>query len=154
MNNTVPRSKATPTTARWNHEKMKPSFTPPYYDVTSPLRLHQRKSPFNGTPQQNADRLKCCGFWKLELPKTPYRNLLRITTASTTSMINHIQIATPTLKNETPMESKKMAGIVRPRLRKKRTVVGSWGSSSSRSFLVEYQCMAVKSSLPIARVAA
>jgi hypothetical protein len=47
-----------------------------------------------------------------------------------------------------------MAGIVRPRISKKRIVAGSCGSSSSRSFLVKYQCMAVKSSLPTARVAA
>src|SRR5215210_969181 len=89
------------------------------------------------------------GLWS-----KPYRNLLRITTASTVSMINHVQIATPTLKKETPIESKKMAGIMRPRSRKKRTVAGSWGSSSSRLVLVEYQWMAVKSSLPTASVAA
>jgi hypothetical protein len=69
-------------------------------------------------------------------------------------MTNHVQMATLTLKNEKTMESKKMTGIVRPRIRKKRTVAGSWGSPSSRSFLVEYQCMAVNSSLPTARVAA
>ena len=69
-------------------------------------------------------------------------------------MTNHVQMATLTLKKEIPMESKKMVGIVRPRIRKKRTVAGSCGPSSSRSSLVEYQCMAVKSSLPTARVAA
>ena len=46
-------------------------------------------------------------------------------------MTSQLQMATVTLKNEMAMESKKMAGIVRPRLRKKRTVAGSWGSSSS-----------------------
>ena len=40
-------------------------------------------------------------------------------------MTNQVQMATLTLKNEITMESKKMTGIVRPRIRKKRTVVGS-----------------------------
>jgi len=69
-------------------------------------------------------------------------------------MMNHVHMAAPTLKKDIPIESKKMAGIVIPRINKKRTVVGSWGSASSISFLVEYQYMAVNSSLPYARVAA
>ena len=69
-------------------------------------------------------------------------------------MINHVHMAAPTLMNEMPIESKKMAGIVMPLAKKKRTVAGSWGPASSRSFLVEYQYMAVKNSLPTARVAA
>jgi hypothetical protein len=47
-----------------------------------------------------------------------------------------------------------MAGMVRPRIRRKRTVAGSWASSSSLSCLTEYHSMAVNSSLPTARVAA
>ena len=69
-------------------------------------------------------------------------------------MMSHVQMAALTLKKEMPIESRKMAGMVKPLTRKKRTVWGSWGSSSKRSFLVEYQWMAVKSSLPVARVAA
>jgi hypothetical protein len=74
--------------------------------------------------------------------------------ALTATMMNHVQMAALTLKKETTIESRKMAGMVRPRIRKKRTVAGSYGSSSERSFLVEYQWMAVKSSLPTASVAA
>lgn len=51
------------------------------------------------------------------------------------------------------IESKKMAGIVKT-LTKKRTVAGSRASPNSRPFLVEYQCMALSSSLPVASVAA
>jgi hypothetical protein len=40
-------------------------------------------------------------------------------------MISQLKMATLTLKNEMTLESKKMAGIERPRLRKKRTVAGS-----------------------------
>ena len=69
-------------------------------------------------------------------------------------MMNHVHMAAPTLKKDIPIESKKMAGIVTPLTRKKRTVAGSWGSASSRSFLVEYQYTAVRRSLPTARVAA
>jgi hypothetical protein len=69
-------------------------------------------------------------------------------------MTNHVQMAALTLKKEMTIESKKIDVIVRPRIRKKCTVVGSWVSLSSWSSLVEYQWMAVKSSLPMARVAA
>ncbi len=58
--------------------------------------------------------------------------------ASRTIMMNHVQMAAPTLNKETTIESRKMAGMVRPRMRKKRTVAGSWGSSSKRSSLDEY----------------
>jgi hypothetical protein len=51
----VPSSKAAPTATRRNHETLKPSFTPPYYDVTSHFPLHQR----NVTRTQKADKLKC-----------------------------------------------------------------------------------------------
>lgn len=69
-------------------------------------------------------------------------------------MANYGQMAALTLKKEIAIESKKMAGIATPRIKKNRTVAGSWGSYSSLSSLVEYHCMAVKSSLPTARVAA
>ena len=78
-----------------------------------------------------------------------------MTSASSTAiMANHVQMAVLTLKKEIAIESKKMAGVVNPRIKKNRIVAGSWGSSSSLSFLVEYQWIAVKSSLPTARVAA
>ena len=74
--------------------------------------------------------------------------------ASTAIMMNHVQMAALTLTKEIPIESKKMAGIVKLLIRKKRTVAGFRASPSSRSFLVEYQWMAVNSSLPMAKVAA
>jgi hypothetical protein len=74
--------------------------------------------------------------------------------ASMVIMMNHVHMAAPTLTKEIPIESKKIAGIVKPLIRKKSTVAGSWCSASSRSFLVEYKCIAFKSSLPNARVTA
>jgi hypothetical protein len=41
-------------------------------------------------------------------------------------MTNHVQMAALTLKKEMTIESKKIDVIVRPRIRKKCTVVGSW----------------------------
>jgi hypothetical protein len=43
--------------------------------------------------------------------------------ASTASMTNHDQMAALTLKKEMPIESKKMVGIVKPRIRNQRIVV-------------------------------
>jgi hypothetical protein len=40
-------------------------------------------------------------------------------------MMNHVHMAARTLKKEIPMEIKNMADIVRPLMRKKRTIVGS-----------------------------
>ena len=42
-------------------------------------------------------------------------------------MANHVQMAALTPKKEMAIESKKMAGIVIPRTKKKRTVAVSWG---------------------------
>jgi hypothetical protein len=47
-------------------------------------------------------------------------------------MMNHVHMAAPTLTKEIPIESKKIAGIVKPLIRKKSTVAGSWCSASSR----------------------
>jgi hypothetical protein len=58
--------------------------------------------------------------------------------ASTAIMTSHVQMAALTLKKEMPIESKKIAGIVKPLIRKKRTVAGFWASSSSWSSFVEY----------------
>jgi hypothetical protein len=58
-----------------------------------------------------------------------------MTSASSTAiMANHVQMAVLTLKKEIAIESKKMAGVVNPRIKKNRIVAGSWGSSSSLPF--------------------
>jgi hypothetical protein len=59
VSNTVPMSRATPTTVHRNHEKMKRCFTPPYYDVNSHLPRRRRKSPCHGAREQDADKLRC-----------------------------------------------------------------------------------------------
>ena len=64
-------------------------------------------------PQLDAVRDHYCG------------NPLRIMIASMAIMMNHVHMAAPTLKKEIPIESKKMAGIVKPLIRKKRTMAGS-----------------------------
>lgn len=52
-----------------------------------------------------------------------YRDsLLRITIASTVSLTNHDHLAAPTQKKEIPIESKKLAGMVRPPMRKNLTL--------------------------------
>ncbi len=48
-------------------------------------------------------------------------------------MTNHGKLAALTLKKEMPIESKKMARVVKPRIRNKRIVVGFWYSFDSRS---------------------
>ena len=52
--------------------------------------------------------------------------LLRRTTASTAIMTTQDQIAALTLKKDTAIESRKMTGIAKPRIRKKRTSLVSW----------------------------
>src|SRR5215207_6860120 len=59
VSNTVPMSRATPTTVHRNREKMKRCFTPPYYDVNSHLPRHRLKSPCYGAREQDADKLRC-----------------------------------------------------------------------------------------------
>jgi hypothetical protein len=59
-------------------------------------------------------------------------NFLRTTIASTAIMMDHDQMAALTLKKEMPIDSKKMADIVEPLIRKKRTVAKFCYSSSSR----------------------
>jgi hypothetical protein len=59
-------------------------------------------------------------------------NPLRTMIASMATMLNHVHMAAPPLKKEIPIESKKMAGIVKPLIRKKRTMARSWCSASRR----------------------
>ncbi len=63
---------------------------------------------------------------KLAAVRDRYRDsLLRTTIASTASMTNHDKMAELTLKNDTTIESRKMAGMVSPLIRKNRTVAGA-----------------------------
>ena len=62
---------------------------------------------------------------QLDTAQTQWGNLLRTTIASMAIMMNHVHMAARTLKKEIPMEIRNMADIVRPLMRKKRTVVGS-----------------------------
>ena len=48
-------------------------------------------------------------------------------------MTNRGKLVAFTLKREMPIESKKMACVVKPRIRNKRIVVGFWYSFNSRS---------------------